>query len=92
MGRNNRDRSDIIAPFSSPIPLTHPFIKPHTRIATKGQQEAHEGYLIGTRSFIVVNGLGEVLEGPDRYDRYWVQMEKGGPKVWIGRRQFVVSG
>ena len=74
------------------IIITTPYLPEHTYVVTKGEQEAHEGYIFGKRELVLVKGAGVVMEGPDAMDRYYIRMERGGQKVWIGRRQILAKG
>lgn len=77
---------------TSPIQIKTPILQPGTYVVTKGEQQAHKGLLLGMRIPCIINGSGEIIEGPDQWDRYYVQMDKGQGKVWIGRPQLVVKG
>ena len=60
------------------------------RAATKGEVACWDDAItLGRREFGMISGVGEIIKGPDAYDRYLVRLK--GCRVWIERNKFVVG-
>lgn len=85
------DMAMIVTPDGNFINLNnHRAVPIGSRVATKGEVPCwEEKPTAGRREGGTISGVGEILKGPDVFDRYLCRIK--GCKIWIHYDQMVIS-